>query len=292
MFQVNNTVNDEVLQGLQEIPKIINYSRKDKDIKDNKHPLIQNGLKRMIELNPDWDVVISDDGDIEKYLKENLSLKDYTDIKDRHIVEKTDLWRLIKLYNEGGVYHDLDRYCNISMNSIITKNIKFVLPTHEDYGFTHCFMATSPKNPVFCEAIKDNIKKRKELGSKKIENKILILGAITWSKTVFDTLFNFTGYSHKKINNGVNWRMMDEDVRSPLYECKYTTTYKERPWSFTMTFCLSADKGLHPPGAFDLDEKIVEQDNEEFISFDQQELFYEHRDDFYNNFRVSHWSHY
>ena len=52
-----------------------------------------------------------------------------------------------------------------------------------------------------------------------------------------------------------------------------------------MTFCLSADKGLHPPGAFDLDEKIVEQDNEEFISFDQQELFYEHRDDFYNNFK-------
>lgn len=100
MFQVNNTVNDGLLEGLKEIPKIINFSWKDKDIKNNKHPVIQNGLKRMIKLNPGWKVIISDDSDIEKYLKKNLSKKDYRDIKDKHVVEKTDLWRLIKLYKD------------------------------------------------------------------------------------------------------------------------------------------------------------------------------------------------
>ncbi len=290
MFQVNNTVNDGLLEGLKEIPKIINFSWKDKDIKNNKHPVIQNGLKRMIKLNPGWKVIISDDSDIEKYLKKNLSKKDYTDIKDKHVVEKTDLWRLIKLYNEGGVYHDLDRYCNIPMKKIITKNVKFVLPTHEDFGFTHCFMATAPKNPIFSKAIKDNIAERKKLRNKKIENKILILGAITWSKTVFNTLFNFKGFSHKKTSNGLNWAMMDDDIRQPLHDCEFTSTIKERPWCFTATFCLSADKGLYPPGDFDLKEEIVKQDNEEFISFDQEQLFYEYRTDFYNNFNVKHWS--
>ena len=38
------------------------------------------------------------------------------------------------------------------------------------------------------------------------------------------------------------------------------------------------------------DKKIVKQDKEEFISFEQQELFFEHRDNFYNTFKVSHWS--
>lgn len=290
MFQVNNTVNEGLLEGLKKIPKIINFTWKDKDIRNNKHPVIQNGLKRMVELNPDWDVVISDDDDIEKYLKENLSLKNYTDIKDRHVVEKTDLWRLVKLYNEGGVYHDLDRYCNVPMNTIITKNVKFVLPTHEDYGFTHCFMATSPENPIFLKAIDDNIKKRKDLGSKEMVNKVLILGAVTWCETVFNTLFDYTDYSYYEENNGVDWRMMEDDIRQPLRTCKYTTTYREVPWSFTMTFCLSADKGLKPAGAFKVSKKIAKKENGEFLTYDQQELFYEYRRDFYDNFKVKHWA--
>ena len=61
MFQVNNTVNEGLLEGLKQIPKVINFTWKDKDIKNNKHPVIQNGLKRMIKLNPDWKVIISDD---------------------------------------------------------------------------------------------------------------------------------------------------------------------------------------------------------------------------------------
>ena len=66
MFQVNNIMNEGLLEGLKEIPKIMNFTWKNKDIRNNKHPVIQNGLKRMIDLNPDWDVVISDDGDVEK----------------------------------------------------------------------------------------------------------------------------------------------------------------------------------------------------------------------------------
>ncbi len=72
MIQVNNGVNDFLLEDLDTIPKIINFTWKDKNIKDNNHPMITNGLRKMIDLNPEWDVVISDDEDVEDYLKENL----------------------------------------------------------------------------------------------------------------------------------------------------------------------------------------------------------------------------
>jgi hypothetical protein len=289
MIQVNNGVNDFLLEDLDTIPKIINFTWKDKNIKDNNHPMITNGLRKMIDLNPEWDVVISDDEDVEDYLKENLSSKDYNDIKYKHVVEKTDLWRLIKLYNEGGVYHDLDRYCNISFDDFITEDIKFILPTHEDFGFAHCLMGTAPKNPIFKQAIKDNIEERTQLGNQSLnyedtKNKILILGSITWSKTVFNTLFDFTGYDRKKEGNGLNWRMMEDDIRSALYECKHTTTKKEIPWCFTSTFCIS---GGNLDG-YDLDPDLLLK--EEPITYYNQELFYQYRKEFYKNFDTHHWS--
>jgi len=57
-----------------------------------------------------------------------------------------------------------------------------------------------------------------------------------------------------------------------------------------MTFCLSADKGLQPPGAFEINEKIAKQENSEFLTYDQHELFYEYRRDFYKTFKIKHWS--
>jgi len=47
---------------------------------------------------------------VDNYLRENISDEDYGLIRDSGIVEKLDLWRLVKLYNEGGLYIDLDRF--------------------------------------------------------------------------------------------------------------------------------------------------------------------------------------
>jgi mannosyltransferase OCH1-like enzyme len=72
----------------------------------------------------------------------------YALIADKHIVQKTDLWRLIKLYIEGGLYMDIDRFVNTPLDGLVDEDTKWVVPTCRDYDFSHDFMMTSPQSPV------------------------------------------------------------------------------------------------------------------------------------------------
>lgn len=147
---------------MSHIPKIIHITWKTKDILESKHIFPQNCIQKLVELAEGWTPIISDDSDVEQYLKDNLSTLDYRLLKDRHIVEKTDVWRLLKMYNEGGLYSDIDRLCNISINDIIKDNTRVVLPECKDSDFSQDFMCSAPKNPMFLEALTINLERRRE----------------------------------------------------------------------------------------------------------------------------------
>lgn len=131
------------------IPKIIHLSWKTKDLLKSESPLVTEGVKRLVELNPDWQVTIHDDADVDEYLKNKICPETYALIADKHIVQKTDLWRLIKLFEEGGVYMDIDRFVDTPLDDLIDENTKWVLPTCRDYDFSHDFMMTAPGNPAY-----------------------------------------------------------------------------------------------------------------------------------------------
>ena len=90
--------------------------------------IVKNGTLKLKELNPDYEFIVYDDSDIENYLQKHLSPTDCELIKDKHIVEKTDLARLLLIYNEGGIYSDIDRLCNIPLTQVIKPGVKCVLP--------------------------------------------------------------------------------------------------------------------------------------------------------------------
>ena len=100
------------------IPKIIHIAWNDKEVLKSDAPLIKHGLKKLVELNPDWDLQISDDADIEAYLQEKMA-EDYELAQSLHIVAKTDIWRLYKMFLEGGLYIDIDRLCNMPLSKLI-----------------------------------------------------------------------------------------------------------------------------------------------------------------------------
>ena len=131
------------------IPKIVHLSWKTKDLLDSDSPLVQEGMKKLVELNPDWDVQISTDDEVDSYLQAQLEPKIYELIADKHVVQKTDLWRLIKLFTEGGVYVDIDRFVDTPLDELVDKDTKWVVPTCRDYDFSHDFMMTAPQNPVY-----------------------------------------------------------------------------------------------------------------------------------------------
>jgi mannosyltransferase OCH1-like enzyme len=89
-------------------------SWKTKDVVHSQDELIQKGLHNLIALNPEWQLDISTDEEVDAYLQTVLG-SDYALVKDVGIVPQTDLWRLFKLYTEGGLYIDIDRLCNISV---------------------------------------------------------------------------------------------------------------------------------------------------------------------------------
>jgi hypothetical protein len=87
------------LSRLGSIPKLVHVTWKTKfDIDAQKTVLIQKGLKRLKQMNPDWKIMMADDNDVSRDLAAWLKPSDWKLLKDRHVVEKTDLWRLMKVY--------------------------------------------------------------------------------------------------------------------------------------------------------------------------------------------------
>lgn len=148
------------LSNYGEIPKLIHMTWKNKNILSHNSPIVVHGIMNIKKLNPEYELVISDDKDIEEYLKQNLSFFNYLKIKNKKIVEKIDLWRLLKIYYEGGIYIDFDRYCNKSFRDIINPNTKCILPTFRDFDFAQDIMISCKNNPIYKKAIDYNISGR------------------------------------------------------------------------------------------------------------------------------------
>lgn len=198
------------------IPKIIHVSWKTKDILNNKSPFILNGLVNLKKLNPDYKLVISNDKDVESYLKSNLNRWDYIKIKNKKIVEKIDLWRLLKIYNEGGIYVDIDRYCNISFNDIIKDETKCILPTHGNIDFSQDLMISCKANPIFKKAIRYNLASRFLINPRGVFH----LGPPIYMRAVTESVFG-TWIKRKPESH-----IMD-DLRKSLQQSKHFQTYKE-----------------------------------------------------------------
>jgi hypothetical protein len=165
------------LQG--EIPRKAHVSWKNRVVLNSEFPIVLNGIRNVVRLNPEWTLEISDDADVDRYLRERLTEEDFELIAARHIVEKVDLWRLLKLYHEGGLYMDIDRACNVPMTRVIRDGVRCVLATHLDINFSQDVMVSVPFNDIFKTAIGLNLSRRRAG-----EENIFELGPVTYYDAV------------------------------------------------------------------------------------------------------------
>ena len=82
----------------------------------NTSTMIRDGLHAFRRLNPHWTVREWDDAAIETYLQQRLRPHEYRMLAHLHAVEKSDLWRLLVMCREGGLYMDIDRLVNMPMS--------------------------------------------------------------------------------------------------------------------------------------------------------------------------------
>lgn len=200
------------------IPKKIYCSWISKDILTDNHIFPKNTIQNLKKLSSSWDLEIYTDKDIDDYLKLNLDRSDYRLLSDRHIVEKSDVWRLLKLYNEGGLYTDIDRLVNTSLDNFITDNIKWVLPTFRDSDFSQDFMCSDAGNPVFLETLKMNLERRKGLNG----TNIYYLGPQTYMHGITKTLFG----EIIDVNPSIE---IFNQIRVELSKLNFVYLYRETP---------------------------------------------------------------
>jgi mannosyltransferase OCH1-like enzyme len=206
------------------IPKLVHLSFKTKEIVNSRNRIIKNGLNNLINMNPDWKVDIYEDNEIDKYLRFTLKSIDYKLYKNCHVVEKLDVWRLLKIYNEGGLYMDLDRLYNIPLSNIVDEDTLCVLPTCNDHDFSQDFMLSSPGNPIYLETI-NLILQRRHSGIKHT----YFLGAQTYMHAVTKTL---TG---TMINSSPGKEIFD-NIRKIISKISFIRTYKETSPYNTVVF--------------------------------------------------------
>lgn len=199
------------------IPKIVHATWKNKDILDSESTMAKIGIQQVTKLNVDYKVVIYDDNDVDSYLKTVMNVDDYSLIENVHIVEKSDIWRLYKLYLEGGIYLDIDRACNVPFSDFITDEIKWVLPTCRDFDFSHDFMATEPWNPAFLEVIKLYLERRRQG-----HTNVYFLGPQTYMHAVSRSLLG------EVVNTDPGIETF-EHIRTEVGKYPFIYTYREDP---------------------------------------------------------------
>ena len=223
-FSSDNLNINSLFKDLGPIEKKIHISWRTKDILDLDFTIIKHGIRQLKDLNPEYTFEISDNDDVEKFIKKHLSDNDYHLIKDRNIVEKVDLWRLLKIYHEGGFYMDIDRLCNIPLKDIINSEHKCILPMNHDIDFSQDIMMSSSKNIIFKEAIDLNLKRRIEGCTD-----ILSLGPITYFHAITKILLGKQIPRYPSKDNLIK-------LRSIISNCKYLSTFREVPPYNTLVY--------------------------------------------------------
>ena len=143
------TTQNELIQTRQEwvIPKIIYFT-----YKKNPPKYVFDNWKI---LNPDYIIDFSLDGDcidfLNNYFDETFS-KMFCEIKEG--MYKADLWRLCKLYINGGVYADIDLVPYVSIDELIKDRYTFYsCLSANKYSIFQAFIVTPPKNPLLLSFI-------------------------------------------------------------------------------------------------------------------------------------------
>jgi len=156
------------LQQLGPIPRVLHVTAKKNFDPWLDHPFLRHGVQAFMKMNPRWELRIHDDAALDRLLKVKLPVADYARVKGAHIVERGDLWRLLLMYYEGGMYVDLDRLSNVQMHRMYTASgkLKMVMPAGRN-DFAQDFVCSAPRNPVLWTAINLNLARRKACANSK-----------------------------------------------------------------------------------------------------------------------------
>jgi mannosyltransferase OCH1-like enzyme len=214
----------------QTIPRIVHLSWIDESIFEHESPIAKHGVQSLISLNPEWKVTLHTESQVNDYLKEELGNHVFRLLENTHIVERLDVWRLIKLFNEGGMYVDIDRLHNLQLDLLLPEQVRCVLPMSGDMDFSQDLMISAPGNPLYLKTLDLSLQRRREGATS-----IYFLGPQTYMHAV----------SHSLLGRMVDTNPSLEDVvemRKAILSSGFISGYRETLPYDTFTFRLYGDE--------------------------------------------------
>lgn len=181
-------------------------------------PFVKHSIIALKTLNPDWNVTVYDNNDVDDVIraagKSGIISQEEADIlvgastngeEAAHIVERSDIARLLLMYTEGGFYLDADRLVSRPMSKVLTTpDIKLCLPTYDDVNFCQDLQCTSAKNDLFLSMIRDcsNIRMKKGPGGGPLERRkgwskggaLFDMGPVVYNRNILETVFEGVTY--------------------------------------------------------------------------------------------------
>ncbi len=214
------------------IPKKIYRSWKTQ----NFHPKIHKQIKKMLDLNPDYDQIIYTDEQIHDYVSSNYDSEINKAFNKLTIMtSKVDFWRYLILYQKGGVYLDIDSTINSKISSFLNENDDALITAETNPElFVQWALFFRSKHPIL-ERVIENIVKN--INEKRYPNDIVnttgpgvftksiqeihqetFSDSLDWSKinSKYDANFNIEGKDY-------NYRIYGVDFNKHL-SFKYKNT--------------------------------------------------------------------
>ena len=166
----------------------------------------------MLKLNPGYKHILYTDEQMNDYMNSNAE----TEIrklywKMNHIVAKADIWRYTILYNQGGIYLDIDSQINDSLDKLLINNVDGIVTaeTHKNL-FVQWALIFNKGHLILEETLNNILKAVYEQKFKNDHHSLTV-------KTYAQAIFNVSNSNNFKID----WNEINKDTDT-IVDCKNT----------------------------------------------------------------------
>jgi mannosyltransferase OCH1-like enzyme len=133
------------------IPKTIYQTWKTKDLSKNCQ-LVRNNIQK---LNPEYEMILYDDNDIDNFIKHNFDNYVYSCYSKLNVgAAKADFWRYCILYKYGGIYLDIDSEILSPFKDLIKEDDSCIITREGNKGvFNNWIMIYEKNHPILKKII-------------------------------------------------------------------------------------------------------------------------------------------
>tara|TARA_Y100000589_G_C27190217_1_gene644465 strand:- start:3578 stop:4243 length:666 start_codon:yes stop_codon:yes gene_type:complete len=128
-----------------------------------KNEIPERVFRRWQEKNPGYKIEFSDDESCMKFIKKHYG-KGYAHLfkNIKYGPNKADLWRLCKLYKNGGIYADIDLIPYVSISEMIGESNFCTCLGIDKKSIFQAFISVEKKNPIIFECLESLYKNREK----------------------------------------------------------------------------------------------------------------------------------